>query len=138
MIFFRFSKKLGFRLFLVHPTVVSVLLSASVERCFVSRMRDFLGGVLTTIPLPAKVIICLIPPPPCHQQIAFVENNKLRTTKIPFQISSIFCLTGRLGKIWSSATIITRGYVGHLLEHAESIFLQSRSLRDLMLPGVFC
>ena len=28
-------------LFLVHPTVVSVLLSASVERCFVSRMRDF-------------------------------------------------------------------------------------------------
>ena len=28
--------------FLVHPTVVSVLLSALVERCFVSRMRDFL------------------------------------------------------------------------------------------------
>ena len=42
MIFFRFSKNLGFWLFLVHPTVVSVLLSASVERCFVSRMRDFL------------------------------------------------------------------------------------------------
>ena len=39
--FFLFSKNLGFRLFLVHPTVVSVLLSASVERCFVSRMRDF-------------------------------------------------------------------------------------------------
>ena len=39
--FFRFSKKLGFRVFSVHPTVVSVLLSASVERCFVSRMRDF-------------------------------------------------------------------------------------------------
>ena len=39
--FFRFSKKLGFVVFLVHPTVVSVLLSASVERCFVSRMRDF-------------------------------------------------------------------------------------------------
>ena len=39
--FFRFSKKLGFLVFLVHPTVVSVLLSASVERCFVSRMRDF-------------------------------------------------------------------------------------------------
>ena len=30
-----------FGVFLVHPTVVSVLLSASVERCFVSRMRDF-------------------------------------------------------------------------------------------------
>ena len=28
--FFRFSKKLGFWVFLVHPTVVSVLLSASV------------------------------------------------------------------------------------------------------------
>ena len=38
--FFRFSKKMGFWVFLVHPTVVSVLLSASVERCFVSRMRD--------------------------------------------------------------------------------------------------
>ena len=39
--FFSFSKKFGFRVFLVHPTVVSVLLSASVERCLVSRMRDF-------------------------------------------------------------------------------------------------
>ena len=39
--FFRFSKDLGFWVFLVHPTVVSVLLSPSVERCFVSRMRDF-------------------------------------------------------------------------------------------------
>ena len=39
--FLRFSKKLGFWVLLVHPTVVSVLLSASVERCFVSRMRDF-------------------------------------------------------------------------------------------------
>ena len=40
--FFSFSKNLGFWVFLVHPTVVLVLvLSASVERCFVSRMRDF-------------------------------------------------------------------------------------------------
>ena len=38
---FSVLKKLGFWVFLVHPTVVSVLLSASVERCFVSRMRDF-------------------------------------------------------------------------------------------------
>ena len=29
---------------LVHPPMASVLLSASVERCFVSRMRDFLDG----------------------------------------------------------------------------------------------
>ena len=35
------KKKSGFWVFLVHPTVVLVLLSASVERCFVSRMRDF-------------------------------------------------------------------------------------------------
>ena len=41
MIFSVFQKNWVFRLFLVHPTVVSVLLSASVERCFVSRMRDF-------------------------------------------------------------------------------------------------
>ena len=39
--FFRFSKKLGFWVFLVRPTVVSMLLSASVERCFVSLMWDF-------------------------------------------------------------------------------------------------
>ena len=39
--FFPFFKKMDFWVFLVHPTVVSVLLSASVERCFVSRMRDF-------------------------------------------------------------------------------------------------
>ena len=37
---------MGFRLFWVHPTVVSVLLSASVERCFVSRMRDFYFGIV--------------------------------------------------------------------------------------------
>ena len=30
-----------FLVFFVHPTVVSVLLSASVEKCFVSCMRDF-------------------------------------------------------------------------------------------------
>ena len=41
MIFSVFQKKMGFWVFLVHPTVVSVLLSASVERCFFSRMRDF-------------------------------------------------------------------------------------------------
>ena len=40
-LFFPFKKKLGFWVFLVHPTVVSVLLSASVERFDVSRMRDF-------------------------------------------------------------------------------------------------
>ena len=39
--FLCFSKKLGFGAFLVHPTMVSVLLSASVERYLVSRMRDF-------------------------------------------------------------------------------------------------
>ena len=38
--FFRLKKKKGFGVFLVHPTVVSVL-SASVEKCFVSQMRDF-------------------------------------------------------------------------------------------------
>ena len=38
--FFR-KKKKGFWVFIVHPTVVLVLLSPSDERCFVSRMRDF-------------------------------------------------------------------------------------------------
>ena len=36
-----FSQKRGFLVFLVHPSLVSVLLSASVERVGVSRMRDF-------------------------------------------------------------------------------------------------
>ena len=39
--FFCFSKKLGFGVFLDHPPMASVLVSASVERCLVSRMRDF-------------------------------------------------------------------------------------------------
>ena len=39
--FFRFSKKSGFWVFLVHPPMPWVLLSASVERFSVSRMRDF-------------------------------------------------------------------------------------------------
>ena len=41
MIFSVCQKKTGFGEFLVHPTVVSVLLSALVKRCFVSHMRDF-------------------------------------------------------------------------------------------------
>ena len=41
MIFFHFSRKSGFGVFLVHPPMALVLLSASVERCFVTRMRDF-------------------------------------------------------------------------------------------------
>jgi hypothetical protein len=39
--FFRYSKKSCFGVFLVHPPMASVLLSASVERFSVSRMRDF-------------------------------------------------------------------------------------------------
>ena len=46
MIFSVFSKKMGFGVFLVHPPMASVLLSASVERCFVSRMRDFFHSEL--------------------------------------------------------------------------------------------
>ena len=45
IIFSVIPKFLGFWLFLVHPTVVLVLLCASVERCFVSRMRDFFLGI---------------------------------------------------------------------------------------------
>ena len=41
MIFSVFQKNWVCWVLLVNPTVVSVLLSASVERCFVSRMRDF-------------------------------------------------------------------------------------------------
>ena len=40
-LYFPFLNFFWFRVFLVHPTVASVLLSASVERFNVSRMRDF-------------------------------------------------------------------------------------------------
>ena len=40
MIFSVFQQNQVLGVFLVHPTVVSVLLSASVHRCFVSHMRD--------------------------------------------------------------------------------------------------
>ena len=40
--FFPCLKKKGFGVFLVHPTLVLALLSASVERCFVSHMREFI------------------------------------------------------------------------------------------------
>ena len=39
--FFRYNFFFGFCLFLVHPTVASVLLSALVERFNVTHMRDF-------------------------------------------------------------------------------------------------
>ena len=61
--FFTFSKKFGFRIFLVHPTVVSVLLSASVERCFVSRMRDFFYKVVRLVAVMSAntlVQLCLL------------------------------------------------------------------------------
>ena len=35
---------MGFGVFLVHPPMASVLLSALVERCFVSRMREFFSS----------------------------------------------------------------------------------------------
>ena len=50
MIFFRFSKKSGFWVFLVHPPMALVLLSALVERCFVSRIRDFFWIIMIMIP----------------------------------------------------------------------------------------
>ena len=68
MIFSVFQKKLGFLVFLVHPTVVSVLLSALVERCFVSRMPDFQSiGVLDDFFLFFKKIgfLGILGPPYC-------------------------------------------------------------------------
>ena len=50
-LFFPFLFFFGFCVFLVHPTVASVLLSASVERFDVSRMRDLLvHGIRRTAP----------------------------------------------------------------------------------------
>ena len=43
-----FKKKMDFWVFLVHPPMALVLLSALVERCFVSRMRDFFSNISHT------------------------------------------------------------------------------------------
>ena len=44
---------------MVHPTVVSVLLSASVERFYVSHMRDFLT-VRTVVTVTAIIVTVVI------------------------------------------------------------------------------
>ena len=63
--FFRFIDKFRFGVFVVHPTVVSMVSSASVERCFVSYMRDFfltnmkcysVEGLLSTGPTPSSFL----------------------------------------------------------------------------------
>ena len=46
--FFLFLIFFGFCVFSVHPTVVLVLLSASVKRFVVSRLQDFLYDTLVT------------------------------------------------------------------------------------------
>ena len=45
---------------LVHPPMASVLLSASVKRCFVSRMRDFFSScyISTLFPLQDFIFFC--------------------------------------------------------------------------------
>ena len=65
--FFRFSINSSFWVFLVHPTVVSVLLSASVKRCFVSCMREGEGGggggptILVNVQTPADFWVGWLP-----------------------------------------------------------------------------
>ena len=56
-----FLKNLGFWVFLVHPTVVLVVLSPLVERCFVSCMRAFFffGLLMNTILIKLTANICL-------------------------------------------------------------------------------
>ena len=71
MIFFSFSNNLGFWVFLVHPTVVLVLLSALVERCFVSRMRDFL------VTQSWACFKYLLKPDQCFSRMAFVMVFKI-------------------------------------------------------------
>ena len=73
--FFHFSKKFGFRVFLVHPTVVLVLLSASVERCFVSRMRDFLLQVCP----PKFLLFPLLVLGPSGPGVSFAQFQLIRT-----------------------------------------------------------
>ena len=80
--FFRLKKKLGFRVFLVHPTVVSVLLSASVKRCFVSRMRDF---VLIILKIADKSLID-------EHIFGSVQFPSVYTSKYFFQLSVLFNL----------------------------------------------
>ena len=63
--------------------VVLVLLSALVERCFVSRMRDFFYGFFLRF---VKLVVMDLPPPsqkkncldPCKQKkYIFIEKRKI-------------------------------------------------------------
>ena len=92
MIFSVFQKNLGFWVFLVHPTVVSVLLSASVERCFVSRLRDFFikpflapAPISLTI-LSYKVLAVLFPD--CQKSVFVVLKTENRLPSVKTQLCS--------------------------------------------------
>ena len=67
--YFLFKFFFGFCVFLVHPIVVSVLLSASAERFDVSRMRDFLFAELYTV---GQVFASLLEH--LHHKILFYEE----------------------------------------------------------------
>ena len=64
---------------LVHPPMASMLLSASVERCFVSRMRDF--QPYTYIHLPVLNIIACVGE---YYSISFLLNFLVQTFDLYF------------------------------------------------------
>ena len=115
--FFHFSKKLGFGVFLVHP-MASVLLSASVKRCFVSRMRDFLYFFVIRAPIRTHLETQCLPYArfskhrPSGPMLSISRNVRLYiclfTFEVPFnglfaptsrsQMSNIFTDSESLGK----------------------------------------
>ena len=77
----------------VHPPMASVLLSASVERCFVSRMWDFFWKSLKKIlftftPITINIHIKKIHRIPVKLYVLFIMNNK---TDMPGQRSLKYC-----------------------------------------------
>ena len=68
--FFRFSKKSGFWVFLVHPFVVSGLLSAAVKRCFVSTGVHPCSCKSQSLPAPDIHLTNADSRTPCHTCMA--------------------------------------------------------------------
>ena len=102
MIFSVFSNKLGFWVF--YPTVVSVLLSASVERCFVSRMRDFFNQLYVLLQGSCSLCVSSRPFIPIYLFIP-VDMNEMSA------VVSVLILAHLLKVEWTPVCIISLLYL---------------------------
>jgi hypothetical protein len=95
------GKKIHFCVFLVHPTMLLVLLSASDERCFVSRIRDFFF-----IPTPITLNQWKFP-------IDISEEGQVSENLLQFGWIGRFFSSGSVTQTWRSRGCSTKTIVTH-------------------------